>query len=248
MPFNSEPDNDGRPATSTVLSLATVRAFAIHVLTASGAAFALLALIAATEHKWSHMFAWLGIALFVDAIDGPLARRYRVSEVLPRWSGDALDFVVDFVTYVFVPAYAIAASGLLPDALATATGIMIALTGTLYFADRRMKTEDNYFRGFPVLWNLVAFYLLLLKPPMWITVGIVVVLAVLTFVPFPFIHPVRVKRLRALNIALLFIWSVLALIALIRDMSPGIWISGPLCAIAIYVLAAGYLRPDRDLA
>ena len=242
MPFNPEPTPDDDATSSAALSFVKVRAFAIHILTASGAAFALLALVAATEHKWSRMFAWLGIALIVDAIDGPLARRYRVADVLPRWSGDALDFVVDFVTYVFVPAYAIAASGLLPDPLALAAGVIIAVVSTLYFADRHMKTEDNYFRGFPVLWNVVAFYLLLLKPPHWIGLGMIAVLAALTFVPFPFIHPVRVVRLRYFNIAVLAAWAVLALVALERDMAPGFWISAPLCAIGVYVLAAGYLR------
>jgi phosphatidylcholine synthase len=241
MPFNPKSTPDDGATSSAVSSFAKVRAFAIHVLTASGAAFALLALFAATEHKWSRMFAWLGVALLVDAIDGPLARRYRVADILPRWSGDALDFVVDFVTYVFVPAYAIAASGLLPEPLALGAGVTIVVVSTLYFADRQMKTEDNYFRGFPVLWNVVAFYLLLLKPPHWIGLGIIVVLAGLTFVPFPFIHPVRVARLRYLNIALLAVWSALALVALARDMAPGFWISAPLCAIGVYVLAAGYL-------
>jgi phosphatidylcholine synthase len=105
-----------------------------------------------------------------------------------------------------------------------------------------MKTEDNYFRGFPVLWNVVAFYLLLLKPPPWIGFGMITVLAILTFVSFPFIHPVRVPRLRYFNVGLLFVWSVLAVVALLRDMAPGIWISGPLCAIGLYFLVAGYLR------
>src|SRR5215471_12686262 len=90
------------------------RSFVIHILTASGAALALLALIAAVDRAWSAMFLWLGLALIVDGIDGPLARRFDVARTLPRWSGDTLDLVVDFVTYVFVPAYAISHSGLLP--------------------------------------------------------------------------------------------------------------------------------------
>ena len=114
------------------------------------------------------MFLCLGVALIVDGIDGTMARRVRVAELLPRWSGDVLDLVVDFVTYVFVPAYAIAAGGLLPDLLALPAGIVIVVTGALYFADREMKTADNYFRGFPALWNVVAFYLFLLRPPPWL--------------------------------------------------------------------------------
>jgi phosphatidylcholine synthase len=242
MPHTPGPTKEDRAPTDAGVSIAKIRAFGVHILTASGAGFALLALFAAIDQRWTSMFAWLGLALLVDAFDGTLARRYKVAQVLPRWSGDSLDFVVDFVTYVFVPAYAIARSGLLPEHLAIPSALLIVITSTLYFADRRMKTADNYFRGFPVLWNLVAFYLLLLRPGPWICGVLVAALAALTFAPFPFIHPVRVARLRNLNIALMVVWSGLALIALIQDMKPGIWISGLLCAIGLYFLTAGYLR------
>ena len=141
------------------IAVPPVRAFAIHVFTATGAGLALLALILATGGHWAAMFFVLGVALVVDGVDGPLARAFNIAEVLPRWSGDALDVVVDFVTYVFVPAFAIVASGLLPHAVALVCGMIICMTGALYFADRRMKTEDNYFRGFPAVWNFAAFYL-----------------------------------------------------------------------------------------
>ena len=222
-----------------------VRAFAVHVLTASGAAFAFLALLAAVGGAWPLMFLWLGLALIVDAVDGPLARRTRVIEVLPRWSGETLDLVVDFVTYVFVPAYAVSASGLMPSTLAALAGVVIVVTGVIYFADRRMKMDDNYFRGFPVLWNVAAFYLLLLRPVPTLTAIAVGALAVMTFLPFPFVHPVRVRRLRAVNLALLAMWAALALTALLHDMSPGPWVTVGLCAIGVYVFAAGFLRPSR---
>src|SRR5437660_9664278 len=194
--------------------LADARAFAVHIFTASGAALALAALIAAVERYWALMFLCLGAALIVDGIDGTIARKLKVAQVLPRWSGDVLDLVVDFVTYVFVPAYAIAAGGLLPEPLALLAGMVIVVTGALYFAARQMKTADNYFRGFPALWNVAAFYLLMLKPDPAVGAGAIVALAALTFVPFPFVHPVRVARLRTLNIALIAVWSTLALIAL----------------------------------
>src|SRR4029077_1362196 len=136
-------------------------AFAVHVFTACGAACALFALLAAVGADWPKMFVWLGIALIIDGVDGTFARRLRSAELLPRWSGDVLDLVVDILTYVFVPAYALAAGGLLPPAIAVALGVLIAVTGALYFADRRMKTADYYFRGFPALWNVAAFYLFL---------------------------------------------------------------------------------------
>ena len=215
------------------------RGFVIHILTASGAALAFLAMIAAVDRAWPTMFLWLGVALIVDGLDGPLARRYEVADTLPRWSGETLDLVVDFVTYVFVPAYAVANSGLLSGLLAPAAGILIVVTGALYFADRHMKLPGNYFRGFPALWNTAAFYLLLLRPPSWAAAAGVAILAIATFLPFPFIHPVRVARLQALNIAGLILWSALALITVLEDLAPGPWVAGGLVVIAIYLLGVG---------
>lgn len=217
-------------------------AFGVHVLTASGAALCLLAQIAAIDGQWSLMFAWLGLGLIVDAVDGSFARLLHVSELLPRWSGDTLDLVVDFLNYVFVPTCAIVSGGLLPRSAAIAAGITILLTSALYFADRRMKTKDNYFRGFPALWNFVAFYLFLLRPPPWLSVVAIAVLAVLTFVPYPFIHPLRVLRFRALNIVMLVLWAVLAVVAIIYDLTPGFLVTGGLCALAIWFVASGLLR------
>ena len=215
------------------------RAFAVHIFTAAGAALALAALLYATHGEWAAMFLCLGVAMIVDGVDGTIARWLKVAEVLPRWSGDVLDLVVDFVTYVFVPAYAIAAGGLLPEPLALFAGILIVVTGALYFADRQMKTADNYFRGFPALWNVAAFYLFLLKPVPPLTALIVAGLAALTFVPFKFLHPVRVARLQALNIAGLILWSGLALIAVLEDLAPGPWVAGGLVVIALYFLGVG---------
>lgn len=225
-------------------NLVGVRAFAVHVLTASGAALAFLALILATGGQWAAMFACLGLALIVDGIDGPLARTFKVAEALPRWSGETLDVVVDFVTYVFVPAYAIAGSGLLSPDLAIPAGIVIIVTGAIYFADREMKTADNFFRGFPVLWNVAAFYIDLLTPSEWVTAAIVGALVVLTFAPIRFLHPLRVKRLRVLNITLLAAWAALALIAVADDLSPPAFVTWALAAIAAYFFAIG-LMPLR---
>jgi phosphatidylcholine synthase len=214
-------------------------AFAVHVFTASGAAVALGALIYAVRGEWTGMFLCLGIALIIDGVDGTVARRLRVAELLPRWSGDILDLVVDFTTYVFVPAYAIATGGLLPQWLALPAGALIAITGALYFADLQMKTTDNYFRGFPALWNAAAFYLFLLKPAPWLAAAAIVVLAVLTFLPFKFVHPMRVVRLRAINIAALIAWSALALIAVLQRLEPAAWVGAGLVVIGLYFVAIG---------
>jgi phosphatidylcholine synthase len=219
--------------------LVQARAFAVHVFTAAGAALALGALVYAVRGQWTAMFICLGLALIIDGVDGTLARRFGTAELLPRWSGDVLDLVVDFTTYVFVPAYAIVAGPLLPEAVALPAGMVIVVTGALYFADREMKTADNYFRGFPTLWNAAAFYLFLLRPAPWVAAAVVVVLAVLTFAPFKFVHPMRVTRLRPATIGALLLWAVLALIALLRDLDPGPWVAGGLVVLGLYFLALG---------
>jgi phosphatidylcholine synthase len=202
----------------------------------------MLALIAAVSTEWTRMFLWHGLALIIDGLDGTFARRLRVAELLPRWSGETLDFVVDFATYVFVPAYAIAACGLLPSSVALPLGLIVTVTGALYFADRRMKTSDSYFRGFPAVWNVVAFYLLLLKPAPWLGAIAIAVLAAATFAPIHFIHPIRVPRWRLLNLAVLVLWALLAALALAQNLEPPSWVAAALAAIAIYFVIVGLLR------
>jgi phosphatidylcholine synthase len=227
--------SDQVPSTSRTVRLA---AFSVHVFTALGAGVALIALLEAVREHWAAMFAWLGLALVIDGLDGPMARRLDVVRVQPDWSGEVLDLVVDFVTYVFVPAYAIAASGLLLPFTAQLLGAGIVVTSALYFADRRMKTPDNHFRGFPALWNAAAFYLFLLHPsPVLASLG-VAGLIVLTFTPLHVIHPVRVARLRGFNLALMAIWAVLAIVALVRNFDVAAPASVGLCAIALYIVGA----------
>jgi phosphatidylcholine synthase len=225
-----------------VSSLATPRkraaAFSVHVFTALGAGLALLALLEAVREHWAAMFAWLGAALVIDAADGPMARRLDVVRLQPNWSGEVLDLVVDFVTYVFVPAYAITAGGLLLPLAAPLLGIGVTVSGALYFADRRMKSADNHFRGFPGLWNIAAFYLFLLHWPPALSSLLVAALIVATFLPFHVIHPVRVVRLRWLTLILMAAWAGLGLYVLIRDFNVEAPVTAALCLIAAYVVAS----------
>ncbi len=170
--------------------------FLVHIFTACGAGCALMALLEAARGQWVLMFVWLAVALVIDGVDGTLARRFRVAEILPRWSGNALDLVVDFTTYVFVPAFALATSGLLPASVAAPLAIAIVVVSALYFADEEMKTQDNFFRGFPALWNAVAFHLFVLKLPPWANACVVAALVILTFMPLRVLHPFRVTQFR----------------------------------------------------
>jgi len=191
--------------------------FAIHLLTASGAALAVLSVLAIAEENWRAAFFWLGVATLVDGIDGPLARRHRVRQRLPQWDGAALDFVVDYVTYVFAPAIIVGRAFAMPPVVAAAAAVIVGVTGALYFADTRMKQPDNSFRGFPAVWNMPVFVLYAFHPPAAVTVVSVVALAVLTFVPVNFVHPLRVIRWRVPTLAVVGVWMVCALWLLATD-------------------------------
>src|SRR4030088_3617685 len=231
--------NQINPQESSPISLGKrAAAFSVHIFTALAAGIALIALLEAVREHWAVMFAWLGAALVIDALDGPIARRLDVARVQPDWSGDVLDLVVYFVTYVFVPAYAITASGLLLRLAAPLLGIGIVVSSALYFADRRMKAADNHFRGFPALWNAAAFYLFLLHLPPALSSLAVAVLIVLTFVPFHVVHPMRVVRLRGLTLSLIAVWAVLAVITLAVDFDVGAPVTIALCAIAAYIVGS----------
>jgi phosphatidylcholine synthase len=226
-------------------ALAIAPAMAVHLFTALGAACALLALLAAGRGDFVAMFWWLGAALFIDGVDGTLARRAGVARIAPRWSGDILDFVVDFTTYVFVPAYALAVGGLLPEEAALPLPLAIVVTGALYFADREMKTPDNYFRGFPALWNAVAFHLFLLRPQPWLCALAVLLLLVLTFAPIRFVHPMRVSRLQPLTIGVVVLWAALSMAALLARLSPPSAVAWAATACALYLVTIGALAPRR---
>lgn len=214
-------------------------AVAVHAFTASGAVLGLLALQAAVERRWSLMFAWLAAALLVDGIDGTLARAAQVKTILPRFSGDVLDLVVDFLTYVFVPTFALVAAGLLPAGLEWPLAALILLTSAFYFADNEMKTIEGGFRGFPAVWNGAIFLIFVYRPGPWANAAIVVVLAAATFAPIVTIHPFRVARFRPLTLAVLAVWSVAAAASLAADLEPGGAVKLLLAATSLYFLCAG---------
>jgi len=168
-------------------------AWAVHVLTASGTVLAFLALLAVEQERWRLALLWLSASLIVDGIDGPLARWAGVVRRTPGINGATLDLVVDYLTYVFVPAVLIYRAGLLPASYA-AVAVGAILVSSLYtFARTDMKTADNFFLGFPALWNIIAFYLFVLQAGALVGVSTVGLFVLLTFAPIHFAHPLRVR-------------------------------------------------------
>jgi phosphatidylcholine synthase len=160
-----------------------MRALSVHLLTATGAVFAMLAMLAAVDAQWGLMFLWLVVAFFVDGIDGPLARKYNVKSNAPEFDGVLLDLIIDYLTYVFIPAFALFKSGLMDGWTGWVAIILITFASALYFADTRMKTKDNSFSGFPGCWNMVVVVIFALEPNFWVSLGLVSVLAVAMFLP-----------------------------------------------------------------
>jgi phosphatidylcholine synthase len=221
-------------------------AAAIHLLTATGAAFALLALIAASRGDWQWMFVWLGVALIVDTVDGPLARRVGVTRVLPRFSGERLDLIVDFLTYVAVPAFALSQSDLLPEAFRLPASIAVILSSLFHMADQESKTKDGYFVGFPAIWNVVCLYLFALMPAPFVSLFIVAFFVVLTFVPILCVHPFRVAKLRTFSAIVAGLWVVGAIGAVANPFPSPIWVKVLLIATAICLTGVGALQTLRD--
>nr|WP_210330707.1 MULTISPECIES: CDP-alcohol phosphatidyltransferase family protein [unclassified Methylocystis] len=219
------------------------------MFTASGAALGLIALFLAADGRFAAMFAWLGAALVVDAVDGTLARHFRVTETASFIDGAALDLVVDFLNYVVTPLVALWRSGLLDPALAAPVCAAVCACSALYFADRRMKTADYWFRGFPSLWNIVVFYLLVLRPPAAASLTLIVMMAACMFLPVAFVHPLRVKRLRPVTLVVTAVWGAAAVAAVAQDLAAAsVLVKTALVATGCYFLALPLFREGGAIA
>ena len=221
-------------------------AWAVHAFSASGAVLALLAVVAIFDHRWTEAMLWLFAALVVDGVDGTLARAVGTKEATPRIDGDALDLVIDYLNYVFVPTLFILEAELLPRALAMPLAALIQLSSLYVFARRDMKTEDNYFRGFPALWNVVVLYLFAAQIDPSVSAAIVGALVILTFAPIHFVHPFRVRDYGLWLPAASLIWAFSTL-ALLFEFAAGTrrFLLAVSTVSAIAVVALGLLRTVR---
>lgn len=215
------------------------KAYFVHLLTATGAVLAMLAMLEAVKLDWAMMFFWLVVAFGVDGIDGPLARATDVKENAPRIDGVLLDLIIDYLTYVFIPAFALFTSGLLPGWTGWFAIIVITFTSALYFADTRMKTADNSFSGFPGCWNMVVLVLFAIQPNFWVSLAIVTLLAIGMFLPLKFVHPVRTERWRLITLPMALAWTFFAGWAAWVDFNPNTIVFWGLIVTSLWLTFAG---------
>ena len=219
----------------------------VHLFTAFGAVCGLLAALAAFDGAWERMFAWLGLALLIDGIDGIFARLAHVEERLPRFSGERIDIVVDYVTYVFVPVLALLRAGFLDGPVGLIFAALILLSSLFHFSDLASKGDDYTFVGFPATLNIVAFYLFVFSTPAFLTYTIVGACVILTFVPLHWVHPFRVVRLRPLTLAVTLLWTLAAIVAVWQGLPASLWIQTVLLCAAAYLVGLALARAPRRL-
>ncbi|MEM7335962.1 MAG: CDP-alcohol phosphatidyltransferase family protein [Chloroflexota bacterium] len=194
-------------------------AWGVHLFTATGAVWGLLAIIAAIAHDWQQAFIWMAAAVVVDGIDGTLARRFKVKGLTPSFDGALLDNIIDYQNYVLVPALILYEAALLPTGTAVVTvGViglaMVLLSSAYQFCQADAKTDDHTFKGFPSYWNIVVFYLFMLNLSPWVNFWVIFICAVLVFVPIKYIYPSRMVKYRRMTLVVTTLWGIVNIIIL----------------------------------
>ncbi|MDZ4791311.1 MAG: phosphatidylcholine synthase [Hyphomicrobiales bacterium] len=227
---------------------AAIWAGLVHAFTASGVIPAFFALVATARHDYAAAFAWLGLAFVIDGLDGPLARYVGTKKNLPRFCGERLDLVIDYVTYVVVPAFMIYEAGLVPAGWNGIAAALALISALYHFSDTESKTEDGYFVGFPAIWNLIVFYLFATPISQPAALAVITVLAALTFIPLKWVHPVRVRELRLLTFLAMAAWTAAAVMVLAQGFPGSGAAQGVLIVTGLYSLAIGFIRSARRSA
>jgi phosphatidylcholine synthase len=188
-------------------------AWLAHLYTALGAILALLATLAVFDGSFRTAFLALGAATFIDTTDGWLARALRVKDRLPGFDGGRLDDIVDYLTYVFVPVLLMLEARLLPDQTGMWVAMLVLLASAYGFAqaDAKVSTTDHFFTGFPSYWNIVALYMYVWRLAPGINAAVLMVLAVLVFVPIRYLYPSRTRILRLPTLILGSTWAVIVM-------------------------------------
>ena len=197
-----------------------VLAWLVHLYTAFGAVIGFLAILAIDQAAFRDALFLMALAVVIDATDGAFARAAHVKEIIPWFDGELLDAIVDYFNYAVVPCFFMLRANLLPGQDALWLAALPLLASAYGFCQRDAKTADNFFLGFPSYWNIVAFYLYVLKSPAWLNAFALIALSILIFVPIKYIYPSRSPRFRVQSNVLGALWGAAILYAIYRLPEP----------------------------
>lgn len=200
------------------INIRKILAWGVHLYTATGllaAAGMAVLIVRGGDSSFRAALGLMVLATLIDATDGWLARRARVKEFAPGFDGRRLDDLIDFQTYTSLPLLLIWRAEILSDG--QAWWLLLPLLASAYgFSQVNAKTDDGFFLGFPSYWNIVAFYLYLLRPPEWFSLALIITLALLTFVPWRYLYPSQRAPFSRLTNWLATAWVILLLMELAR--------------------------------
>ena len=211
--------------------LSKAPSYLVHVFTALGVVFGFLALLATVDGKIPEAFLWLAFALFVDGVDGTLARAVNVKQNTPEIDGAILDNIIDYLNYVVVPVFIFYSLGMAPEPYLLLSCVAILLVSCFTFTNTSIKTDDFYFSGFPAIWNIVVLYFYILESSEFTNFIFVILFCVLTFIPFKYVHPFRVVEFRKITLMITSIWMITTTI-LLFDLS----FSNPIFTSANFII------------
>ena len=198
----------------------TWHAWLVHTYTATGAVLAFLATQAAATSNFRAAFLWLFVAVFVDSTDGLLARSARVHERLPNFSGQKLDDLVDYLTFVFVPAVIVWHADVVTGVWTIPVVAAMLLSSLFGFVSEGAKTDDHFFTGFPSYWNITALYLLVFGLSPALNAAILFTLSALVFVRIGYVYPTRMTTARLITLALGSLWGMMMLVIILQLPTP----------------------------
>jgi len=223
------------------MTLRKSAAWLVHLYTAAGGFIGLYALFVAAEGQYELAFLLLGVTVAIDATDGLLARWIRVKEVLPTFDGAMVDNIIDFLTYIWVPAFILVHAEIIPHPL---WSIIPVIAGLYVYGQTTMKTDDNFFLGFPSYWNIVALYLYLWQPGPVVAVLTLVIPGILSFVPTRYLYPSRNRFLAKTTWALAVPWLIAMVILLLQE-TPNPLLLAASALYPLYYLVASFYADYR---
>lgn len=215
----------------------------VHLFTATGAVWGLLTLLAIWDGDYRLAIIYIIIAMFVDGVDGILARWFNVNKYA-RWiDGGLMDNIIDYLNYVLVAALLlIRVPNLMPQGFEMVAAISILLTSAFQFSQVEAKTDDEsyFFKGFPSVWNFLVVYMMLLGLHPWINFILVVACNVLVFIPVKYLYPTRNTRLRRLTLALTYLYGALGVWGLLQYPDVPDWVAPVSFIYVVYYAAMSF--------